>query len=66
MKAVVVEAHGGPDELVVRQIEEPTPGAGEVLIRTHRTSVNFADIKARRGGYRGIRAPFVPASMLPA
>jgi len=60
MRAVVARAHGGPQELVARELDDPTPGPGQVRLRTYRTSVNFSDIKARRGGYRGIAAPFVP------
>lgn len=60
MRAIVAEAHGGPEVLAWRELDAPVPGPGQVRIRTHRTSVNFSDIKARRGGYRGIEAPFVP------
>jgi len=49
MKAVMVTRYGGPEVLTYQEAPEPTPGPGEVLIRTEVVSVNFADIKARRG-----------------
>jgi NADPH2:quinone reductase len=59
MHAVVVEETGGPEKLLWRELPEPTPGAGEVSVRIALTSVNFADIQARRG--TGVtKTPFTP------
>lgn len=61
MKAVWVTKIGGPDVLAVRDTAKPEPGPGEVLIRVHATSVNFADVKARQGRYHGAtEPPFIP------
>lgn len=60
MKAILIEEHGGPEVLVLKDVETPTPGPGEVLLRTLQTSVNFADVKMRRSLYRGRKPPFVP------
>ncbi len=60
MQAILIEEHGGPEKLVVQELDPPTPGPGEVLLRTLVTSVNFADIKMRRSLYRGRKPPFVP------
>lgn len=60
MRAIVVEAHGGPEQLVARDVAAPQPGRQQVLIGNRLTSVNFADIKARRGGYRNYALPFIP------
>lgn len=49
MKAVVVNSYGGPEVLSYQDVPDPTPGPDEVLIRTEAISVNYADIKARRG-----------------
>lgn len=58
---MVVEEHGGPEVLRYRDWPDPAPKAGEVLIRTRLTSLNYADIQARRGGYEaGSGPPFVP------
>ncbi len=40
---------GGVDQFRLEQIERPSPGPGEVLIRIAGTSVNPADAKARAG-----------------
>jgi NADPH2:quinone reductase len=60
MKAVLVQEHGGPEGLVYREVENPVQKPNQVVIDTRYTSVNFADIKARRGGYRGQTPPFIP------
>jgi NADPH:quinone reductase len=57
--AVVVEETGGPEKLLWVERPEPTPGKGQVAIRIALTSVNFADIQARRG--TGVtKTPFTP------
>lgn len=43
MKAVVCHQYGSPDVLQVEEIEKPTPGDGEVLIKIHAASTNPAD-----------------------
>ena len=61
MRAMVVTAFGGPEVLQPREVEAPRPGPGQVQIQVAATSVNFADILARRGLYHGgAQAPFVP------
>ena len=61
MKAVVVTAYGEPDVLQTRDLPQPELGPGEVLIRPSHISVNFADLKARRGSHHIKRElPFVP------
>lgn len=40
MQAVVQERYGSPDELTVREVERPSVGAGEVLVRVRATSVH--------------------------
>lgn len=61
IEAIVIEQHGDASQLKLQQLAEPQPGPGQVLIRTHLTSVNFADIQARRGNYdAGKTPPFIP------
>ncbi|XOQ14579.1 MAG: zinc-binding dehydrogenase [Shouchella clausii] len=53
MKAVVIEQFGDPEVLSLREVVKPIPKNDEVLIKILKTSVNFADIKARRGKKNG-------------
>ncbi|PYC27099.1 zinc-dependent alcohol dehydrogenase family protein [Pseudomonas mosselii] len=51
MKALILDAFGGPDAFVCRDIVKPVPQAGQVLVRVHATSVNPLDYQVRRGDY---------------
>jgi NADPH:quinone reductase-like Zn-dependent oxidoreductase len=56
MKAVVFSQHGGPGVLEYRDVPDPKPGPGEVLIQVKATSINHLDIFLRRG-LPGIKVP---------
>lgn len=60
MRAVVVDRHGGPEVLRVREVDEPAPGPGQVSIDVAFAGVNFAEVMGRRGTLPIARAPFVP------
>lgn len=61
MKAIVVERNGPPEHLRYQEMPDPRPKSDEILVRTTLTSLNYADIQARRGGYEaGSPPPFVP------
>jgi len=47
MKAIVCTQYGSPDNLVLKEVEKPTPKADEVLIRIHATSVTTSDVLIR-------------------
>ena len=49
MKAVVFAHHGGPDVLEYKEVPDPKPQRGEVLIEVKATSINHIDIFLRRG-----------------
>jgi len=49
MKAVVFDQHGGPEVLQYRDVPDPSPAAGEVLIEVKAASINHIDIFLRRG-----------------
>jgi NADPH:quinone reductase-like Zn-dependent oxidoreductase len=49
MKAVVIRAYGGPEELKFEERPAPIPAPGEVLITVVASSVNPVDIKLRSG-----------------
>src|SRR6202167_4538125 len=61
MRALVVRRYGPPEVFEARQVPDPQPKAGEVLIRVKAIGVNFADLLQRMGLYPGTpRPPFVP------
>jgi NADPH:quinone reductase-like Zn-dependent oxidoreductase len=49
MKAIVLEKFGPIDSLVYRDIEEPTPKAGHVVIEIKAFGLNHAEMHMRRG-----------------
>jgi NADPH2:quinone reductase len=51
MRAIIADAHGGPE--VMRLVERPDaePGAEQARVRVHAAGVNFIDIYHRRGAY---------------
>lgn len=52
MKAVTIEAHGGPDVLRLVELPRPTPGPGQVLVGLEAVGVNFIDTYQRSGLYQ--------------
>lgn len=61
MRAVIVTEYGGPEVLVVRDVPEPVPGPGRILIKLHTAGVNPVDSYLRSGaqGYSPT-LPFTP------
>ena len=51
MRAVVLRSHGGVEVLTFEDIDAPTPGPEEVLVRVRATSLNRADLLQRMGFY---------------
>ena len=43
MKAVVCNAFGPPENLVVAEVDDPTPGAGQLLVEVRASAVTFPD-----------------------
>jgi NADPH2:quinone reductase len=52
MKAVRVHAPGGPEVLRYEDVPEPTPKAGEALVKVEAAGVNYIDVYYRSGLYR--------------
>ncbi|MGY2899799.1 hypothetical protein EDF64_12029 [Curtobacterium flaccumfaciens] len=49
MRAVVIDAPGGPDVLHLRELPVPIPGPGQVLIRVGAFGLNRSELHFRRG-----------------
>lgn len=65
MRAVAFDSYGDESVLKERQLPEPLPGPGQVLVRVAATSVNPADWRLRSGQFRWVlrlRFPFVPGA----
>jgi NADPH:quinone reductase len=59
MKAIVVHSAGGPENLVLEQVGEPSPGPGELLVDVESAGLNFIDTY-QRGGLYSLDFPFTP------
>ena len=51
MKAILVREFGGPEVLQLAELDDPSPGAGQVLVRVHASGVNPFDTYMRTGNY---------------
>ena len=63
MKAIAIDGYGGPERLVLRDLPDPRPGPGEMLVRVRAAGVNPVDWKIRRGELRlvfWIEFPYIP------
>ena len=61
MHAVVARQSGGPEVLESAEVERPTPGPGQLLIKVAATGVNFIETYQRGGMYK-VAYPFTPGS----
>ena len=59
MKAIRVEKTGGPEVLVLVDVPEPRPEAGQALVRVEAAGLNYIDTYQRTGLYP-LPLPFVP------
>lgn len=64
MLAAVASREGAPGALRLETLPVPAPGPGQVLLRIESASVNFADVKRRRGDAYPVPTafPFVPGA----
>jgi NADPH2:quinone reductase len=63
MKALLCKHHGGPDDLSIDDIAEPTAGPGEAIVDVKAAALNFFDTLIIAGKYQTKPAmPFSPAA----
>src|SRR4051812_27214580 len=63
MRAIQQEEFGGPEVLRLVELDRPTPGEGEVLIRVTRSGLNFADTHQRENTYLAPASlPLIPGA----
>src|SRR6185369_7960233 len=58
--AIVVHELGGPDKLQFETVSDPTPAAGQALVRHTAIGLNFIDVYFRTGLYKAPSLPFTP------
>jgi NADPH:quinone reductase-like Zn-dependent oxidoreductase len=56
MRAIVQETYGSADVLELRDIDQPTAGAGEVLLRVHAAGISRGDVHLMKGEPYLVRA----------
>jgi NADPH:quinone reductase-like Zn-dependent oxidoreductase len=67
MKAIAIDNFGSTGLLCLRDLSDPRPQQGEVLVRVRAASVNPVDWKIREGQLRFIlypKFPYVPGILL--
>ncbi|MDI2031646.1 zinc-binding dehydrogenase [Saccharopolyspora sp. TS4A08] len=64
MRAVVIERFGDPSGMTVREVPDPVPAPGEVVVRTEAIGVGGVDAVIRRGtlGGLGFAEGLIPGS----
>ncbi|UZF95282.1 NADPH:quinone oxidoreductase family protein [Bosea sp. NBC_00550] len=63
MKALLCEHHGPAEDLVIRDLPEPSPGPGEVVVAVKAAALNFFDTLIIKGRYQTRPAfPFSPSA----
>jgi NADPH2:quinone reductase len=61
MHAILARQSGGPEVLEFAEVERPTPGPGQLLVKVAATGVNFIETYQRGGMYK-VAYPFTPGS----
>jgi len=57
MKAIRVHAPGGPEALRYEDVAQPSPAAGQVVVKVEAAGVNYIDVYQRNGLYK-VATPF--------
>ena len=59
MRAVVFERNGGPEVLEAKEVDDPTPGDGEVIVDVEAVGINYRDVYEREGRGYGASPPAI-------
>src|SRR5438270_12616008 len=62
MKAVVLQGVSEPEALRPEEVDEPTPGPGEAVVRLRAAALNHRDLNICCGQYANLRFPTIPGS----
>jgi NADPH2:quinone reductase len=61
MRAVMIREFGNRDAVAVEELDDPAPGAGEVLVDVKAAGINFTDLLSLDGKYQNLPPlPFTP------
>jgi len=63
MQAFVLSGYGGPEHTALAEVPQPSPRAGELLVRVHAAGLNPVDFKTRAGALKIIRDYPLPIVM---
>ncbi len=64
MRAIAVDAFGGPEKLALHDLPDPVPGPGEALVEIELAGVNYIDVYMRSGAYARSRTYRTPLPMV--
>jgi NADPH2:quinone reductase len=59
VRAVVFERNGGPEVLEAKEVDDPTPGDGEVIVDVEAVGINYRDVYEREGRGYGSSPPSI-------
>src|SRR5437763_3038064 len=59
MYAVVFEQNGGPEVLEYKEVPDPTPADGQVMVDVEAVGINYRDVYEREGAGYGSSPPAI-------
>ena len=63
MKAIRIHEFGDPEVMKLEEVPDPTPGAGQVVVRAHAVGVNPVETYIRSGAYARLpELPYTPGA----